>query len=239
MSQEPGESGPGFTPPAGPAPEQRPEPYPWPYGQAPGAQQPYGAPPPQGPPRYGQYAGGRPHGYGQAQVDPSLAEWWRRLVARLVDGLVVTLVTSPVLIWFFLWYFRQLPDLTAASSAATPDMAEVLRLELQLMGTSLLVGLAQGLVYFGYDWFQHARWGRTIGKRVMKIKVVALADRGPVTGGAAAKRAAAFALAPQVPLVGGPFGVLNTLWLLWDRPHRQCLHDKFARTIVIKTVDPN
>ena len=29
------------------------------------------------------------------------------------------------------------------------------------------------------------------------------------------------------------FALLNELWLLWD-PQRQCLHDKVARTVVIK-----
>ena len=73
----------------------------------------------------------------------------------------------------------------------------------------------------------------------MKIKVVSLADRGPVTGGAAAKRAAVYGLAPQVPLIGSLFGLLNSLWLLWDKPNRQCLHDKVAGTVVVKTeMDP-
>jgi uncharacterized RDD family membrane protein YckC len=37
-----------------------------------------------------------------------------------------------------------------------------------------------------------------------------------------------------VPVLGGLFGLLNELWVLWD-PRRQCLHDKVARTIVIRT----
>ena len=29
-------------------------------------------------------------------------------------------------------------------------------------------------------------------------------------------------------------GVLDALWLLWDRPRRQCLHDKAAKTFVVR-----
>jgi len=27
---------------------------------------------------------------------------------------------------------------------------------------------------------------------------------------------------------------IDGLWQLWDKPYRQCLHDKFAETLVIK-----
>ena len=28
---------------------------------------------------------------------------------------------------------------------------------------------------------------------------------------------------------------LDGLWQLWDQPYRQCLHDKFAQTVVVKS----
>jgi uncharacterized RDD family membrane protein YckC len=43
-----------------------------------------------------------------------------------------------------------------------------------------------------------------------------------------------YALVPVVPTVGGLFALTNEAWLLWD-PRRQCLHDKAARTVVVKT----
>jgi hypothetical protein len=27
---------------------------------------------------------------------------------------------------------------------------------------------------------------------------------------------------------------IDGLWQLWDKPYQQCLHDKFARTVVVK-----
>jgi uncharacterized RDD family membrane protein YckC len=38
----------------------------------------------------------------------------------------------------------------------------------------------------------------------------------------------------MVPFVGGWYALLDELWLLWD-PRRQCLHDKWAGTVVVRT----
>jgi uncharacterized RDD family membrane protein YckC len=63
--------------------------------------------------------------------------------------------------------------------------------------------------------------------------VVTAGNRSRITGGAAAGRAAIYALPTAIPFIGGLFALLNELWLLWD-PRRQCLHDKAAGTIVVK-----
>jgi uncharacterized RDD family membrane protein YckC len=167
-------------------------------------------------------------------MDPTLAEAWQRLVARLIDGLIISVITSPLWIWFLDWYFHKITNLFPDNPNDPADMNHFMQVELHMMGISLLIGLVGAFVLFIYDWFQHARWGQTIGKRTMKIRVVALSDRAPVSVVAAAKRAALYALAPQVPGIGGIFGLVNVLWLLWDKPNRQCLHDKVADTVVIK-----
>jgi uncharacterized RDD family membrane protein YckC len=238
MSHDSPENAP-FAPPDEPSSQHDVPPPPPPYAR------PYGTPPHGsygGPPYPPQHPGWRPPppGYPPSPVDPTLAEFWQRLVGRLLDGVVISIVMSPLWLWFYSWYLGKLS--TALPAAGENDPAELrkfLHLELKLFGVSLLLGAAAAVIMFFYDWYQHAKWGQTIGKRIVKIKVVSLADRGPVTGGAAAKRAAVYGLAPQVPLIGSLFGLLNSLWLLWDKPNRQCLHDKAAGTVVIKTeMDP-
>ncbi|GAA4611854.1 hypothetical protein GCM10023195_50450 [Actinoallomurus liliacearum] len=249
---------PEAEPPSDGSQPDQPGPHPRPYGLPPG--QPYvdsvpgayGGPPPgpygpSGPGHYGgpppappypSYPPGGPYpAYGPpTAMDPTLAEWWQRLVARIIDGLLLSVVTAPLLVWYFLWYLHRIKDILPSDpDAPPPPVGEMLHTELGLMGYSLLVGLVSAVVAFGYEAFALSRWGRTVGKRVMNIKVVALSDRAPITGGTAAKRAALYALVPQVPTVGGMFGLLNVLWLLWDKPYRQCLHDKVARTVVVKT----
>ena len=231
-------AGPSPAPPEQPTPPPPPPPYAQPYGAPPGPYgQPYGAPPPGPygqpyPPPQGGWQG--PNAYGPAPMDPGLAEAWQRLVARLVDGIVTAVILSPLWIWFFVWYLHKIRDIFPDNPDDPVAMHRFMDAELSLYGYSLLFGLVGAAFTFAYDGFQHAKWGQTIGKRVMKIKVVALPGRAPLSTGAAIKRAALYAVAPQVPGIGGIFALIDSLWLLWDKPHRQCLHDKVADTVVIK-----
>ncbi len=226
---------PGATPgqqPYGPPPGQPP------YGTPPG-QPPYGTPPGQPYRAYQPYPTS-PAGPGYKPArDPALAEWWQRLVARIIDGIILAILISPV--WISLaisMYHRiqriasQYPDLSlpGAQQAFTNSVNRTMG---GMIGTFLLVGVATSLISFGYDWLQHGLWGQTIGKRMMGTKVVTADAHSPISGGAACGRAAVYALIPSVPSVGALFGLINELWLLWD-PQRQCLHDKAARTVVVK-----
>ncbi len=241
----------GLGQPTGAAPGQ-------PAGTAPG--QPAGAAPGQpagayqaypgashGAPGYGTPGYGTP-GYGTARYgtggptakDPALAEWWQRLLARLVDDIILVVLTSPLWVSVLLPAFRrverlasQYPDLSqpAAAQAFNNSLSHLMA---GMIDTFLLLGAAVGIVSFGYDWLQHGLWGQTIGKRVMGTKVVTADTRSPISGQAACGRAAVYALVPVVPSVGGLFALVNESWLLWD-PRRQCLHDKAARTVVVKT----
>ena len=211
-----------------------------PYGTAPG-QPPYGA--------YQHYPGSSPatasRGTGGSGTgsrvarDPALAEWWQRLLARLVDDIILVILTGPIWVIALLPLFRriqrladQYPDLSqpAAAQAFNDGVSQLMA---GMVGTFLLIGAGIGVISFGYDWLQHGLWGQTIGKRVMGTKVVTADTRSPISGQAACGRAAVYALVPVVPSVGGLFALINESWLLWD-PRRQCLHDKAAGTVVVK-----
>jgi uncharacterized RDD family membrane protein YckC len=121
------------------------------------------------------------------------------------------------------------PDLSAPGAQAAVSRADG-----RLFGTWLVFVSIVAVLSFCYDSVQHGLWGQTLGKRALGTRVVSAYDRSKISGGTAAGRAAVYALIPVVPLIGSIFSLLNTLWLTWDR-RRQCLHDKAARTIVIKT----
>jgi uncharacterized RDD family membrane protein YckC len=214
MTQPPPPGSPGdqpWTNPGGGAPQPPPgQPQ---YGQ-PQYGQPAGGPPQA--PQYGQPAGGPPTApqYSQppagawgSAYDPSAPEWWRRLLARIVDGIIVGIVGTVI-------------GLALGGSYSATNYGDQLKLTIPTY-----------VLYFLYDWFQHARWGQTIGKRLLNTKVVRI-DGGPITQGEAAVRSAVYTLIPIVPCLGAIFGLLNALWLLWDKPYRQCLHDKAAHTRV-------
>jgi uncharacterized RDD family membrane protein YckC len=146
---------------------------------------------------------------GTDDVAPA-AEPAQRLVARIVDTLVVAL---PVV----LVARATLPLVTAEVVAS--------------------IGLAALLVV--YDSVQHARWGQTLGKRLTGIRVVPESgeDSRP-SPSQALLRGAVYALpiaARSVPFFGvvaGIFWVAN-VGLLLERPRRQALHDRLAGTTVV------
>jgi uncharacterized RDD family membrane protein YckC len=201
------------------------------YGQ-PGYAQPYGQP-------YQPYPGtGYQYGPGK---DPTLAEWWQRLLGQIIDSCIVGVLCSPLWIPAFVTYANRLRTISNqyGGNLGTPAaQTAVSHAGGHLFGAVFLAGLTFAVIMFVYDWVQHGLWGRTLGKRALGTRVVTASDRSKISGGAACGRAAVFALPPLVPLFGGLFALLNELWLLWDR-QRQCLHDKAARTVVIKTRGTN
>lgn len=241
--------GPGWQPGRypGPYPGQGPYPDPGPYPGASG--QPFPAPgQPYPVPQHPPYPFYQPYGVGPyppgpiaAGPDPALAEWWQRLLARLIDLLAIWLLSMPVwlpayvaMIHRFQAVLRQYPGGPAQPSA----QAAFNQALIGMYATAFLVAAAVAVVSFGYDWLQHGVWGRTLGKRALGTKVVNSGDRSRISGGTAAGRAAIYGLIPAVPFIGGLFALLNELWLLWD-PRRQCLHDKAARTVVVKVRPPD
>ena len=238
-SPEPGSPppGPGYPPPAPGYPPPAPgagQPATG-YGQpAGGYGQPAGYPQPYGP--YHPYPGAP--GGGVQLRDPALAEWWQRLLARMIDGVVIAALLSPLWIVTFVPLWTRLLKLAQQAQYAGPGTQAaynqaVSHLFASMFGAILLLAVVTNLVAFGYDWLQHGLWGRTIGKRVLGTRVVTAGTKARISVGAAAGRAAVYALPGLVPTVGGIFALINELWLLWD-PQRQCLHDKAARTIVVK-----
>jgi uncharacterized RDD family membrane protein YckC len=234
------------APPAEPPPGVQQAPAPAaqvPYGTSPH----YGTPPPYGAPSaYGQAGYGTPaQPYRTAATgglpgrDPGLAEWWRRLLGRLIDVAVVAIVLLPVAIPMLSPSFSRLeriagqyPDLSSPAAQSAFSSAES-----KFLGVLYTVTLIAAAVWFLYDAFQHAKWGQTLGKRALSTRVVSADDGSPISTTAAVKRAGVYALIPVIPLIGTFFALLNELWLTWDR-RRQCLHDKAARTIVVRTDVP-
>jgi uncharacterized RDD family membrane protein YckC len=146
---------------------------------------------------------------GTDDVAPA-AEPAQRLVARIVDTLVVAL---PVV----LVTQATLPRVTAEVVAS--------------------IGLA--ILLTVYDSVQHARWGQTLGKRLTGIRVVPESGEGLLPSASqAVLRGAVYALPiaarsmPILSVVAGIFWVAN-VGLLLERPRRQALHDRLAATTVV------
>ncbi len=185
--------------------------------EPPPGQNPYGsAPPPHsgGYPSSGGYppqgAYGAPQGaYPPAGASAPLAEWWERLVARIIDGLI-----------FGVLY-------------------QILAIVLSSILGGLLGGILAALIAFGgyaaYDYVLHSKDGQTIGKKVMKIQLVG-AGGAPLDPSAIQKRSAIYpgvmALygIPFVGLLVGLFTLVIGIMVIVGKP----LHDQLAGTAVVK-----
>jgi uncharacterized RDD family membrane protein YckC len=197
---------PGYSAPPG---------YPAP-GYAPPGYPPPGYPPPgfYWPPPVPVSPGGVP-----------LADFGSRLLAYLIDGVLVgavlMIVSIPAFIVASLTIFPTIDD---ADPNPFAFFLPMLGLEIGL----LLFGLVVWYLY-AVEWMH--RSGQTLGKRIMKIRVIPLDPRLPLTRLTAFKRYAAQFL----PAIFVPFYTLiDDLWPLWDQPFQQALHDKAAQTVVVK-----
>lgn len=208
------------------------------------------------PPGEGQWPGGSMppgQGYGGAygqqwgtrrDVLPDgavLAEWWRRLVARIVDGFVVGLLTAVVAFPWLGDLIVALGDFidqsvrSAQSGGTAPDQgafqSEVTAVVLPITVISVVVSL---LYEVGFLVWRSA----TPGKMLLGTKVRPVGGNAPVSLVVALRRQAisvvttALGVLPYVGFFGSILSILDPAWLLWD-PRRQALHDKVADTVVV------
>ncbi|WP_324789772.1 RDD family protein [Streptomyces sp. H51] len=200
--------------------------YGYPSDQNPYGQQPapgYGAPqgpydqqsgqgyPPPPPPGYPQGAGqlpqwlGQPGPYGPQPGNRTLANPADRFLARLIDFGI--LLIPLILVQF----------------------------TIALAVGSIVAGVIGAAIVFGYEGVMMLTQSQqSIGKKVMKLRVVSAANGGRPSDNELWIRSAVFGLPQAIYLIGSLFSLVNVLSLLWDKPLQQCFHDKAAKTVVVK-----
>jgi uncharacterized RDD family membrane protein YckC len=158
-----------------------------------------------------------------------LAGFGDRLVARLLDGLILGVASLVLAIPLIVIIVARASSIRVDDQGNADGLGGSFVLMIfALEAAWLLLILAATYVY---EVEMMYRSGQTIGKRVMKIRIIPLQAGAPMTRGAAAKRWLVGQLAASfVPL----FSWIDGLWQLWDKPFQQCLHDKAAGTVVVK-----
>lgn len=219
-----------------------------PQGQGQGqGQWPGGGMPPSGGPGYGgpAYGGYGTGAYAQRKdLLPDgavLAQWWRRLLARVLDSIITSVLALVLAIPWLGPMFTAFTDFLTATVEASesgsplPDqsayISEMLAASLPITIISLVVGLLYETVFLVWR-------GATPGKMMLGTVVRRVGSAGKLTLLDAIKRqligigTAVLGLAPVVGVLGSLVSVLDPAWLLWD-PKRQTLHDKVADTVVV------
>lgn len=193
--------------------QQAPPPGP-PPGQTPGPPTPPG--------------GGAPYGGAGQPTDAQgrvLAHWWKRVVAALIDGVILT-VPSWIVLGILGAGFASNATCVTNTTTGTIDCSGGGGFIAGMLISGLIIFLL-GIAYTVY--FNGSEKGQTVGKMVMKIQVRDEATGGPIGYGKAALRwivTLVLGILCYIP------AIIDALFPLWD-PKRQTIHDKAANSVVI------
>ncbi|MFL4904418.1 RDD family protein [Streptomyces sp. MMS24-I2-30] len=224
--EQPPQGGEGDRPPPG---DQQPPPHggqqPPPYG---GEQPPPGGGrhlPPYGGGPYGAGggpygAGGGPYGAGGVPGDPlvgmpPLADSGKRTLARIIDLILVGIVVG-LLTW----------GLGVSEYQVDSDKVDV--------GKSFAQSVIAAVLYIAYDTVLMARTGQTLGKKWLGMRVANLADGSTPSVPAMLARS----LVLWIPFAFCCACIWTAIcggWSFFDKPYKQGLHDKAAKTVVVST----
>ncbi|WP_327735653.1 RDD family protein [Streptomyces nojiriensis] len=221
------------TPPSGGSPYDSPPPGsggpPPPPGGPPGGPGGGGGYPPP-PPPYGG-GGGDPYGgsggYGMPDPlagMPPLADFGKRLLARIIDVVIIAIPLALIQWAFGANRYRYDAD-------RGEDIGDVF--SKSYSGSGLIMTLISIIAYVGYDWWFTKKNGQTVGKKAMGLRVAMLNDGSVPNSNASLTRAAVLWL-PTLICCACLWPIALVVSILVDKPYKQGLHDKVAKTVVVQ-----
>ncbi|MFD5515272.1 RDD family protein [Streptomyces sp. NPDC127066] len=161
------------------------------------------------------YGGGGPYGGDPLAGMPPLADSGKRVLARILDMILVGIV-----VWLLSWAF-----------GVTEYNMDSNKIE---YGKSLGQSLVAAVLYVTYDTVMISKTGQTLGKRLFNHRVANLDDGSTPSVQTSLVRALvlwipfAFCCACIWTAIAGG-------WSFFDKPYKQGLHDKAAKTVVVDT----
>lgn len=185
---------------------------------------------PWGPPRPGSYADAADWSARQSFGDVDtvlgirLAPWWKRLVAIIIDNIILGL--GVFILALIIGIIANASRTQGTGSSGTTTQTHGAAVLVGLIILWLLVSIPIGLYYAIMN---GSRRGQTVGKLALSIAVRDARTGAPIGFWRAAGRFAitiVFTLLLYIPYL------LDSLAPLWDK-RRQSWHDKVARTVVV------
>jgi uncharacterized RDD family membrane protein YckC len=150
----------------------------------------------------------------------------KRLIARLLDTVVLAGVTAVAAVPLGTKAIDHVDEKIDAAKLS----GETVTVWFLDGTTSVYLGIVLAvLLVFGvlYEALPTAKWGRTLGKKLLGLEVRDIEGHQSPTFGGAVRRWLVYCV-PGLLLIG----VVGVAWCLFDRPWRQCWHDKAAHTFV-------
>jgi uncharacterized RDD family membrane protein YckC len=144
------------------------------------------------------------------------AGFWRRLVAYVIDGVIINIIFAVLLIIVIIAH------LAGAASDGTAVFSAMMNAE-SLSFTGVAVFGFYIVLFIGYFTYFHGINGRTPGKMLLGLQVLSV-DGTPVGFGIAFLRSVGYLLSAIF--------YIGFIWAAFDRK-KQGWHDKIAATVVI------
>lgn len=174
---------------------------------------PYGSQPP---PYAGDpYGGGGPYGGDPLAGMPPLADSGKRVLARIIDMILVGIAVG-LLSWAF----------GVAQYTTDTDKIDT--------GKYFGRDLVAAVLYIAYDTFMIAKSGQTLGKKWLNMRVANL-DNGSTPSVQTALVRSAVLWIPFAFCCACIWTAIAGGWSFFDKPYKQGLHDKPAKTVVVST----
>jgi uncharacterized RDD family membrane protein YckC len=174
----------------------------------------------------------RPHGW-------PLAASGARLLARLIDIFVVLVLNLVVNGWFVYEYVkevspvvRELWNRSLEGDRSTAGLAVTER----AANLQIVIVLLAAALWFAYEVPAVANTGQTIGKRLLGIRVIRLDNQRRLGFGRSFRRWNTMGLPTLLWSccgIGFVLQFVDALFVAFDRPLHQALHDKSALTVVV------
>ncbi|WP_105974324.1 RDD family protein [Streptomyces geranii] len=150
----------------------------------------------------------------------------KRFAARLVDTLVLGALTATAAVPLGTMAVDHINGKIDAAKLS----GETVTVWLLDGTTGLYLGIVLAVLLLAgvlSEAWPTAKWGRTLGKKLFGLEVRDIEGHEPPSFGAALRRWLVYSLPGLLGI-----GVVGVLWCLFDRPWRQCWHDKAAHTFV-------
>ncbi|WP_329140782.1 RDD family protein [Streptomyces sp. NBC_01476] len=150
----------------------------------------------------------------------------RRFAARVIDTVVAAVVVGAAAVPLGSAAYHHAKDKVDAAKL-TGETVKVWLIDGTTgtqLGAVLVVAVLAGLLL---EVLPTAKWGRTLGKKLVGLHVLDIEAQQPPGFGASLRRWLTYVLLDLLVI-----GVAGVLWCLFDRPWKQCWHDKAAHTFV-------
>lgn len=149
-----------------------------------------------------------------SESNQRLASPWRRLGASLLDSLIMSVITLPLL-WLS-GYFTRIMERASKGSSWTPEQ--------------LLWAVVGFVIMIALNW-KHLGRGQTIGKGILNLSIVRKNGMPAERSHIILKRILPLQLIVQIPVLGALVAFIDALLIF--RTQHNTLHDDIADTKVI------